>query len=140
MYFCAICNNLLTPNKAHVNTLEFRCKLCSAKYVDFSEKRGEATMLYCKELKTGARSYATGSELIFDNTIPKIEVECPECLYNRAICVMAPDAGETKIVATLICASSTGTTAKCGNIWTLDKNTELLKGRIKDNFGALKIN
>jgi hypothetical protein len=44
-----------------------------------------------------------------------------------------PDEGETKIIAKMICASSTGTTAKCGNIWDLEDTSELLRTRVEDH-------
>jgi hypothetical protein len=69
-------------------------------------------------------------DYIFDPTMPTVEIECPECGYNRAIYMLTPDEGETKMLAVMICASATGTVAKCGNTWVLDEDLELGKTRI----------
>lgn len=62
--------------------------------------------------------------------MPSVEVECPECGYNRAVYILTPDEGETKMTAVLICASATGTVAKCGHSWVLEENAELTPTKI----------
>jgi hypothetical protein len=79
----------------------------------------------------GARKFVPDLAYIFDPTMPSVEVECPECGYNKAVYILAPDDGETKLVAVMLCASQTGTVAKCGHIWTLDDDTELTRTKVK---------
>lgn len=67
---------------------------------------------------------------IFDPTMPKVDIECPECGYDKAVYFLTPDEGETKIVAKMICASATGTTVKCGNMWDLNDKDLLLRTRV----------
>ncbi len=57
--------------------------------------------------------------------MPRVEIECPECGYNKAVYLMTPDEGETKLITVMICASATGTVAKCGHHWILDEKSEL---------------
>lgn len=89
----------------------------------------------CKQvfciLESGSRKFVPDLAYIFDPTMPSVEVECPECGYNKAVYILAPDDGETKLVATMLCASQTGTVAKCGHIWTLDDDTELTRTKVK---------
>ena len=55
--------------------------------------------------------------------------------------MLTPDEGETKMLAMLICASATGTVAKCGHIWILDEDSDLSKDRViteeERMFGSL---
>lgn len=71
-------------------------------------------------INSGSKKYVPNLDYIFDPTMPSVEVECPDCGNNRAVYFLTPDEGESKIVAKMICASATGTTAKCGHIWDLD--------------------
>ena len=61
--------------------------------------------------------------------MPSVEVECPECEHNRAIYILTPDEGETKMVAKMICTNARGTTILCGNTWDLDEDVLLEKTR-----------
>ena len=63
--------------------------------------------------------------------MPNVEVTCPECDYNRAVYFLTPDEGETKLVAVMICASASGTTAKCGYSWILEETSDLFPNRIQ---------
>jgi hypothetical protein len=78
----------------------------------------------------GSKKYDPDLAYIFDPTMPSVEVECPECGYDRAVYFLTPDEGETKIVAKMICASAAGSTAKCGNIWDLEETSQLLRTRV----------
>lgn len=51
--------------------------------------------------------------------MPTVEVECPECEYNKAVYFLTPDPGDTRLLAVMICANATGTVAKCGHSWVL---------------------
>ena len=44
--------------------------------------------------------------------------------------MLTPDEGENKMLAVMICASAAGTVAKCGHIWVLDEEVEILKDRV----------
>lgn len=94
-------------------------------------QQGAARRYKCS--KQGTKKYVAEQDYIFDPTMPSVKVECPECLYDRAVYFLMPDEGETKIIAKMICASSTGTTAKCGNIWDLEDTSELLRTRVEDH-------
>jgi len=76
-------------------------------------------------INIGSKKYTPDLATILDPTMPSVEAECPECGYDRAIYSLTPDEGETKIIVKMICASRTGTTAKCGHIWELDECDEL---------------
>ena len=80
---------------------------------------------------SGSRKLVPDLAYIFDPTMPSVEIECPECSFTRAVYILAPDDGETKLVAVMMCASQAGTVAKCGHIWTLDEDTELTRTKVK---------
>jgi len=90
----------------------------------------------------GSKKYIPDLSYIFDPTMPNVHVECPECGYDRAVYFLTPDEGESKIVAKMICASSTGNTPKCGHVWDLDENCDLLRTKVVTEdeklFEALK--
>jgi ribosomal protein S27E len=67
---------------------------------------------------------------VFDPSLSIVEVTCPECGHDRAIYTMAPDENETKLVARMMCASVTGTVAKCSFIWELDDDDLLMEDSV----------
>lgn len=48
MYFCGVCKNVMTPIKEMGEKLEFKCKICDKKTVDFKEAEGEDCIIYNK--------------------------------------------------------------------------------------------
>ena len=52
--------------------------------------------------------------------MPSVEIECTECGFNRAVYMLTPDEGETKLVTRMICANAFGAVAKCGHTWILE--------------------
>jgi hypothetical protein len=42
--------------------------------------------------------------MIFDMSMPRMEIECPDCSYHEAVYLVAPEDGERRIVVKLICA------------------------------------
>ncbi len=46
----------MTPVKENQEILEFKCKICEKKTVDFKELEGDACIIYNKELKPGKKS------------------------------------------------------------------------------------
>jgi hypothetical protein len=75
----------------------------------------------------GSRKYVPENDYIFDPTMPRVAVECPECGHGTAVYMLTPDEGETKLLAMMICASATGTQAKCGHSWMLEETSDLLE-------------
>ena len=73
-------------------------------------------------LYKGSRKLRAELDCIFDPTMPRIEVECPNCGHNEAIYILTPDEGETKILAKLICTRTKDGTIVCGNTWDLDED------------------
>lgn len=59
--------------------------------------------------------------------MPMVEVECPECGYNKAVYCIAPDENETKLVTRMTCASVIGSVAKCGHSWELKEEEYLFE-------------
>lgn len=62
--------------------------------------------------------------------MPSVKINCPECGYDRAVYFLSPDETESKILARMICMSSTGNTPKCGHVWNLDESDLLLRSRV----------
>ena len=80
-------------------------------------------------LYKGSRKFRAELDYIFDPTMPRIEVECPDCGHNEAIYILTPDEGETKMLAKLICTNEKNGTIVCGNTWDLDEDYLLEKVR-----------
>jgi DNA-directed RNA polymerase subunit RPC12/RpoP len=53
MYFCGACKNIMTPLNDMGEKLDFRCKLCDKKTVDFTDSYNDQCIIYNKELKPG---------------------------------------------------------------------------------------
>lgn len=56
-----------------------------------------------------------------------VEVECPECGYNKAVYSIAPDENETKLVTRMTCASIKNSVSGCGNSWELKEEEYLFE-------------
>lgn len=53
MHFCDVCRNMMIPNKEQGEKLEFICRQCDKKEVDFSKLRNQECVIYNKELRPG---------------------------------------------------------------------------------------
>ena len=62
---------------------------------------------------------------VLDQTLPTIEVECPECGHNKAIYFLIPDQVQTKMIARLMCKNIVDETVRCGHIWDLNDESEI---------------
>lgn len=69
----------------------------------------------------GSKSSKAEKEFIFDPTLPKILVECPECGGDEACYIVTPDEGETSIEVQLICTNFT----RCDKVWVLEPSFAL---------------
>lgn len=70
--------------------------------------------------------------MIFDQSMPRVTIECPECSYHEAVYLVAPDDGERKIVMKLICArGAEEKVVKCGTKWDLDQDLEVFEDTVK---------
>lgn len=68
--------------------------------------------------------------LIFDPSMPTIEVICPECGFNKALYFLVSDEGETKMVARMMCKRVIGMQVRCGHIWDLEDQNELEEAKV----------
>lgn len=68
---------------------------------------------------------------VMDQSLPTIDVLCPECGHKRAIYFLIPDEGETKMIARLMCKNVAESTIKCGHIWDLNDESEITDLTVK---------
>ena len=75
----------------------------------------------------GSRKTVADKDFIFDASMPRLRIHCPECGHEESVYIVAPDNGERKIVVTLICANvdSEGF-IRCENVWQLPEDKAML--------------
>ncbi len=80
----------------------------------------------------GSRRTIVDPKFIFDPTMPKLSIACPDCDYPEAVYLVTPDDGERKIVTKLICMrGADNDTIQCGAIWDLEEDVLMNKDSIK---------
>jgi hypothetical protein len=74
-------------------------------------------MISNKEFQVVAKKIMPNPFIVFDPTLPKIDVNCPECDYHQAAYMIITDEKEDRLIAKMFCLSTIGYQLRCGNTW-----------------------
>jgi DNA-directed RNA polymerase subunit M/transcription elongation factor TFIIS len=129
-YFCPQCRSLMSPLQGRSGVLIFECVNCGALPVSFAKKHMEEAVLFRKDLRPIRRQEQPDYACIFDPVMPSVSVQCPECGFGKAVYSLHSNAEETRMVARLMCRSATATAVKCGHVWELSDDCEILESAI----------
>lgn len=82
----------------------------------------------------GSKKTFIDHNLIFDQSMPRMAIQCPGCSYHEAVYLVVPGDGERKIVVRLLCArGAEENVIKCDVTWDLDQDEEVYENAIKNN-------
>lgn len=109
--------------------IEFNCKICKAKEVDFSNLKNEQCIIYNKELKPGQKRSVADEEFCYDPTMLRVDALC-ECGNEGAIMMISPGENESCIEAKLICLNVIK--KRCDKVWTMPVEELIFKNHILD--------
>ena len=127
MHFCGDCKNMMTPYKEAAEKLEFICRNCDKKEVDFSQFRDAECIIYNKELKPGTRKARVDNELVLDPTMPRIQRDCEDCGHNTMVYMVNADDSESSLLINLICENVAN--GRCDHSELLPIDLALLNGQ-----------
>ena len=112
--FCEECHNMLVPG-AEEKTLVFRCLKPGCDFRLRVVGGSQRQCLVARRDFLDEKSVAARPEFALDPTMPRENVQCPECRQVGAVYAITTDAEDTKMILLYICANPA-----CGHSWRRD--------------------